>query len=419
MRDPGLARLEKNATHGRGRKRFLFYSHDALGLGHVRRNLAIARALVEADPAASVLLATSADEVERFGLPPRSDVLKLPGLCKLGNERYAPRRLLLSFEQVRELRSSLLVAAVDSFRPAVVLADKHPLGASDELRPALDAQRAAGGKAVLGLRDVVDAPTTLREEWAGRDVGQSIEEYDDRLLVYGERAVFDPLEAYELSDSLAERTIFCGYVRSPGSADRRAAELEPPLLVDRRGPAVLATAGGGEDGFRLLSTFVEAAAKARWRGVAVVGPQSSEADRRTLSRLARRAGVALRTFVPGLAASFSRFDALVCMGGYNTLVEALASSTPTVCTPRVQPRSEQLIRSRSFASLGLLRIVEPARLDLDALRSEVDMALATPREEVRARTRAALRFDGARRAAGCLIELAERAAPRRTVAAVQ
>ena len=309
MHDSGLARLRGYATDAGGSKRFLFYSHDALGLGHVRRNLAIARALVDADPAASVLLATSADEVERFGLPPRSDVLKLPGLCKLDNERYVPRRLALSLEQVRELRSSLLIAAVDSFRPAVVLADKHPLGVSGELRPALDAQRAAGGKAVVGLRDVLDTPATVRREWAEREVGQRIEEYDDRLLVYGEREVFDPVEAYELSDSLAERTIFCGYVRSSCSADRRAAELEPPLRLDRPGPSVLATAGGGKDGFSLLSTFLEAAAESPWRGVAVVGPQTSEAERRKLSWLARRAGVALRTFVPGLAASFSRFDA--------------------------------------------------------------------------------------------------------------
>src|ERR671934_2450657 len=143
MRDSGLARLAEYATHATGGKRFLFYSHDALGLGHVRRNLAIARALVDADPAASVLLATSADEVERFGLPPRTDVLKLPGLCKLDNERYVPRRLMLSFERVRELRSSLLVAAVDSFRPAVLLAHKHPPCAGEEPRSGPDAPRAA------------------------------------------------------------------------------------------------------------------------------------------------------------------------------------------------------------------------------------------------------------------------------------
>ncbi len=57
--------------------RFLLYSHDGLGLGHVRRNLAIAAALVDADPDASVLLATGADEVNSLGVSPRVEVLRL------------------------------------------------------------------------------------------------------------------------------------------------------------------------------------------------------------------------------------------------------------------------------------------------------------------------------------------------------
>jgi hypothetical protein len=38
------------AGWGLGAPRFLLYSHDALGLGHVRRNLVIAGALVERCP---------------------------------------------------------------------------------------------------------------------------------------------------------------------------------------------------------------------------------------------------------------------------------------------------------------------------------------------------------------------------------
>lgn len=69
-------------------RRFFFYSHDGFGLGHVRRNLSVAHALVELAPQASVLVATSAEEAESFGLPSRVDVLKLPGLRKLDNEHY-------------------------------------------------------------------------------------------------------------------------------------------------------------------------------------------------------------------------------------------------------------------------------------------------------------------------------------------
>src|SRR5262245_36668177 len=105
--------------------RFLFYSHDGMGLGHTRRNLAIAAALVELCPQALVLMASSTDDVHRLGLPPRVEVLKLPGLRKTANDQYHSRRLPVPMDEIRELRASLLQAAVKSFRPTVVLVDKH------------------------------------------------------------------------------------------------------------------------------------------------------------------------------------------------------------------------------------------------------------------------------------------------------
>ena len=53
--------------------------------------------------------------------------------------------------------------------------------------------------------------------------------------------------------------------------------------------------------------------------------------------------------VPALTRWLDRVDALVCMGGYNTMAEAVSRGTPTVCVPRTRPRVEQLIRARAFA----------------------------------------------------------------------
>src|ERR1041385_4028461 len=72
-----------------------------------------------------------------------------------------------------------------------------------------------------------------------------------------------------------------------------------------------------------------------------------------------RAGVTLHTFVTGLPGMFRSLDALVCMGGYNTLVEAVSKGVPTVCVPRTFPRREQLIRARAFERLGLLTVLTP------------------------------------------------------------
>src|SRR5260221_5725530 len=99
--------------------RFLFYSHDGLGLGHTRRHLAVATALSSMAPNAAILIVSGADDVGRWGLPPQVEILKLPGLRKLANNEYDSRRLPIPTSETRALRSALLLTAVNTFRPNV------------------------------------------------------------------------------------------------------------------------------------------------------------------------------------------------------------------------------------------------------------------------------------------------------------
>lgn len=388
--------------------RFLFYSHDGLGLGHLRRNLSVATALAELDPEASILLATSAEEAQCFSLPPTVDILKLPGLRKIDNGRYAARRLNVTWGHMRSVRSSLLLAAVESFRPTVLLADKHALGIGKELEPALKAMRAAGGHAVLGLRDVLDEPAAVREELSGHGLFERIAEYYDRVLVYGQPDILDVSREYGFPEEVRRMTSFCGYVVD--AAANRSQENGNAASVHQP-PRVLATAGGGEDGFALLAAFVEAAAHAGWDAGVVSGPQCSPEDARRLNDLASTAGVAFRRFVPDLSSEFGSLDALVCMGGYNTLTEAAACGVSTVCVPRVQPRREQLIRAKAFASRGLLTLVDPRRLEPAVLGAEVEWALA--RQTSGGSVTHNLDLNGASRAASVLRKLASEASPPR------
>jgi len=177
--------------------RFLFYSHDSLGFGHTRRHLAVAAALAEQASAATILLVTGAEEIARHGLPRQVEILKLPGLRKDGNEQYSSRRLPVSVAEIRSLRSAILATTVKNFRPMVVLVDKHPFGASGEFKSGLKALRRTGGRAVLGLRDILDEPRQVLKEWRPYKMQQRIAEYYDEVLIYGERAVFDPVTAYD------------------------------------------------------------------------------------------------------------------------------------------------------------------------------------------------------------------------------
>ena len=387
--------------------RFLFYSHDSLGLGHTRRHLGVATALAQQAPEAVILLATGAEEIARHGLPPQLEILKLPSLRKDANQKYSSRRLGVSAAEIRSLRSAFLLTAVKTFQPTVVLVDKHPFGASGEFKAGLKALRRLGGRAVLGLRDILDEPRQVLREWHPFKMQQRIAEHYDEVLVYGDRAVFDPVTAYAFPPSLVERTRFCGYVLSRES-ERTLENFERPFppREQRARPVVLATTGGGEDGFRMLETFIRAATRAPWQGVAVAGPMTPDRELASLEKLAAENGVTFRNFVPHLSALFGSLDALVCMGGYNTLVEATALGVPTVCVPRVTPRTEQLIRAEAFARLGLLRVCRPDELDPQTLGDHIAVALKSSPQALTTRAHRALNYDGARQAAKRLLLLA-------------
>ncbi len=389
--------------------RFLLYSHDGMGLGHVRRHLAIAAGLTSLAPETQVLLATGVDEVSSLGLPPNVDTLKLPGLQKVANDHYASRRLAMRSSEIRTLRSSLLETAVESFRPDVLVVDKHPFGAAGEFRRALETARKSGARTVLGFRDILDEPQAVLREWSSDQLRDVIASHYDLVLVYGVPSVFDPVREYELPPSIAARTKYCGYVLNQPTCTwncKKDCEWLPPAGEQ----VVLGTAGGGEDGAAVLRTFIEAASGASWKGVAVSGPLMSEKEFRELQQLACALGVGFHRFVPCLPNFFWILDGLVCMGGYNTLVEAVSSGIPTVCVPRVSPRREQLLRSEAFERLGLVRNLHPRELAAHTLRAELTRALEMPRHVLLNRAAASLKFDGTKRAATYLLDF-KRARP--------
>ena len=380
--------------------RALFYSHDGQGLGHVRRNLAVADAVTRLDPSASVLVVSSADHIDNLVVPPRVDILKLPGMRKVTNTSYAARRLDLSAPETTALRSALICSATQAFAPQVLLSDKHPHGAHGELRAALAALHAGGGRAVLGLRDILDEPATVRAEWRATGVLDAIARDYSRVLVYGNRSVLDPAEVYGMTAPVRRLVRYCGYVaNTPPPHDGT------PLCAPDGRPVVVATAGGGEDGGVLLRAFVDASRGAPWHTVVVSGTDGSAREAASLQEQVTAIGGTYHRFVRNLPVHFPTIDALVCMGGYNTTTEALRAAVPTVVVPRVEPRQEQLLRARAFSRLGMLQSVEPDALDGPRLAAAVRRALGDSRPRIAAAVQRGLDVDGAERAAAELLAL--------------
>jgi predicted glycosyltransferase len=350
-------------------QRVMFYSHDTYGLGHARRTLSLAHALLSEEPRAQILLASGSPVLDRLGVSPGVQVLQLKPVVKTGPESYEARDGSMDRRQVIAHRAEQLVGALRFFQPDVLVVDHAPLGMKRELEPALRYARAQlpGTKMVLGLRDILDEPRVVRRLWAAEGVYAALAQFYDRILVYGERDHFPLDRAYALPPDVCARLSFAGYLRKR-EPTVPPVELRRRLGLDPARPLLLSTVGGGGDGMALLVRTLEAIPRVRascpaLEALVVTGPLMDGAEQAKLAQLAQPlARVRLVSFLPQLTSAMAAADVTVCMGGYNTVSELLACRRQAVVVPRVEPRQEQLIRARLLARRGLLRMVEPDRL---------------------------------------------------------
>src|SRR2546425_348449 len=132
--------------------RIAFYSHDTMGLGHMRRNLLLAQALKHSRLQAVVLMIAGAREASLVTGAAGVDCVALPSLQKDGQGQYHPRHLDVPLPELLALRAKTACAALEAFDPDVLIVDNVPRGAVRELDPVLESLRARHRtRLVLGL----------------------------------------------------------------------------------------------------------------------------------------------------------------------------------------------------------------------------------------------------------------------------
>jgi predicted glycosyltransferase len=345
-------------------RRVMLYSHDTFGLGHLRRSRALATAITAGDDEASAIILTGSPVAGRFTFPERVDHIRLPGVAKLTDGSYVSQTLGMDIEKTTALRAGLIQTAVEQYEPDLLIVDKEPTGFRGELLPTLEWLSHRGHtRTVLGLRDVLDEPELLAEEWARKGAIEATESFYDEIWVYGVRDVYDPTEGLPLSDHVRDRMHWTGYLR------RTVTDVGDVPKT----PYVLITPGGGGDGAAMVSLVLSAYEKDPDlpHAILIYGPFLSGEVRDAFdARVANLNGrITASGFDSRIEPLFAGAEGVICMGGYNTFCEVLSFDKRAVIVPRTVPRLEQWIRASRAEQLGLVSMLDEERdgMDTDAM----------------------------------------------------
>lgn len=352
------------------RPRVLFYVQHLLGIGHVRRAATLARAITAAGM--DVILVSGGEEV------PVLDSSDLH-LVQLPPVRAADKyfKVLLNDqglpidESWKEARRESLLALYRDVRPEILLIELFPFGRRQmrfELIPLLEAATAASPRPLIAssVRDILvakDKPSRNLE------MVELAEAWFDAILVHGDPALV-PFEAtFPLAGRLDGRLRYTGYVVDQ-QCDAR------PDGGPGTGEVIVST-GGGAVSEALLESALGARSLSSLRNLpwrVLVGHNLPNAHFEAF-RKAAPAGViverARRDFIRLLA----NCRLSVSQGGYNTVMEVLATGAPGVIVPYAGgEESEQTVRGRLLAERGLIEVVDEHRLDPEALAQAIDRA---------------------------------------------
>jgi predicted glycosyltransferase len=354
---------------------FLYVQH-LLGIGHLARAAALARALL--DRGLEVTLASGGAPVpERMPAGARIVQLAPASAADLTFRTLLDASGRPVDEAWKAARREALLAAWREARADVLLTELFPFGRRQmrfELLPLLEAAHASRPRPVIAasVRDIVGAG---QKDPARQDeMLELFERYYDHALVHSDPRVVGFERSFCHAARLGARLHYTGFIAAPAA----------PPAPDAAGE-VLVSAGGGAVGARLL----EAAIRARrltalagrvWRVLGGANlPQSAFESLAALARAEGGEGIVLERFRADFPSRLAACALSVSQAGYNTLMEALAAGARAVVVPFAGGgETEQRLRARLFSERGLIEVLDEDELAPESLAAAIARALARP-----------------------------------------
>ncbi len=358
--------------------RILIYVQHLLGVGHLHRIAAIARALAKQDFA--VLLVSGGYPDPTLG---RLDGIRFAQLPP-ARAADASFRIVLdeAGQQVDEAwwdkRRAALFSLFDDWRPAIVITELFPYARRPmrhELLPWLAHIRSSQPRPLVlsSVRDILVDRTKPERDL---DVLNWLDSYYDGTLVHGDPAFIPFEQTFPLAHRISTPLHYTGYI----------VEHEDLLPTSAGRDEVLVSAGGGAVGMPLFNAAIAArplsqAAGLTWR--LLVSRNESDADVAALrAQAASQPGVIVDWARPDFPGMLRQCRLSISKAGYNTVMETLAARARAVVVPfSGGDETEQALRADLLAQRGAVQALRESDLSPANLAQAVDRALAQPLPE--------------------------------------
>ena len=358
----------------------IFYCQYVWGMGHLIRSLEFARAL----SAHNVALVAGGQEVA-MDVPRHVRYMKLPVLYM--DEKFTtliPGDSTKSVDEVQQTRKEILYQLFQTLQPDIFIVELYPFGRSIfgfELEPLLtDIRSGVFGnvKTVCSLRDIL---VEKRDPAAYEQrVIQKLNTFFDVLLVHADQRLLRLDDTFSRVNDIAIPVVYTGFIAQ--QADRHVGrDLRQKLEISEDQKLIVASAGGGRSGYRLLDCVIRACELLRnrlpLRLEVFAGPFMQEEE---FHRLATRASgnIRIRRFTRRLLDYLNAADLSVSLAGYNTCMNLLVSQVPALVYPYSRQR-EQPMRVDKIKDFLPMRVLTGEDMNPDGLCRQMQEMLPIKR----------------------------------------
>lgn len=336
------------------RRSILIHCQYVYGIGHFVRAIEIARSLARCF---DVHLVSGGAPIPNYALPDNVRFTQLPAIFKEeARDQLLPIDNSTSLDTCLSMRARMLSDLVSTSPPDILVTEHFPFGLLFEAEVlGLIAQvRCAkpGALIVSSVRDVIDS-----ERGSSRDVHicALLDQHFDLVMIHSDERVVALRASFPLIDQIAVPLVYTGYVVAPPAQSRP--HDGPPLLVG--------AIGGGRVGQELLSALVGAHHKliSYWPHEMLLFRGAF--DQNTCFSFTEGDMLRVRTFDRAEYRNvLTEAAGVICLGGYNSVLESLSMSIPTLVYKRtfLGGNREQALRIERLAASGLVRSFEEVDL---------------------------------------------------------